>query len=61
MSDKERLAKAQALLEEMAKRYGVTLLPTTVSSRVDDGSTVVRPQVMLQLIPEWKESEHGDN
>jgi len=61
MSEQERLAKAQALLEEMAKRYGVTLLPTTVSSRVDDGSTVVRPQVLLQLIPEWKAAGDGDN
>jgi hypothetical protein len=60
-SEQERLQQAQALLNEMAQKYGVTLAVTTTSSRVDDGAMIVRPQVTLQLIPEWKAPENGDH
>jgi hypothetical protein len=60
-SEQERLAQAQVALNEIAQKYGVTLIPTTVSISANDGSMIVRPQITLQLIPEWKAAGDGDN
>lgn len=53
-SEQERLQQAQAALNEIALKYGVAIVPSTVSVSVSDGSTIVRPQVTLQIIHEWK-------
>ena len=54
LPDSERLQAAQAALNEIALKYGVAIVPSTVSVSVSDGSTIVRPQVTLQIIHEWK-------
>lgn len=54
MSEAERLQAAQALIAEIAKKYGVTVSVSNQIKRVEDGSVIVTPSVLLTLIEGWK-------
>ena len=61
MNEQERIAAAQAMIAEMARRLGVAVTISQQIKRVDDGSVIVIPSVNLTLIPEWRDERKPDN
>ena len=57
MSDAERIAKAQAMIEEMVKRFGVVVAINNTVKRIDDGGVIVTPTITLQCVQDWKPEE----
>ena len=50
MSEAERLAVAQEMIQRMAREYGVQIVIVQQVRRGDDGSVIVVPQISLQVI-----------
>lgn len=50
MSEADRLAAAQEMIQRMAREYGVQIVIVQQVRRVDDGSVIVVPQISLQVI-----------
>lgn len=57
MNQTDRLAKAQAEIAEIQKRYGVRLVVQSVVKKVDDGSVIVQPTLTIQADLEWQGRE----